>query len=111
MAGRAIPSGRELGWGAAVVAVAAAAGLAAANGSPLVVMAALALPALVLSFAAPLPVVVGAWAALLPIWSVGSLDPRVFDLVRYAGAGVIAVRTWGKLPTPPGLLSRWIAPL
>ena len=41
---------------------------------------------------APLGVLIFVWGALLPIWTVASVDPLVFDALRFGLAGVIFIK-------------------
>lgn len=56
------------------------------------VLIALIVAGLAFSVATPTRVILLLWAALLPIYAVGNVDPRLFDVMRYSLAFVIFIR-------------------
>jgi len=61
--------------------------------APINYAASAAVIGLTVSAVLPIRALVFIWGALLPIWSVGTLNPLIFDALRFGLAGVIFIRS------------------
>src|SRR5690625_2174700 len=67
--------------------------------------------AVILMSIVPFSALVFGWAALLPIWTIGPIDPLVFDALRLIGAFLILVRGSRQPAQWREALNGWAAPL